>query len=129
MHLKRSPYKTPHDSERSQNLSLEHHASPDLRFILSPNKTRHLYHCQDTKITQRLISSPTTTLALLATFRVEHRALIFSPIRSSKTKALRNMAPVIWGLDLKEIHPNKFKSSNMWSNVSVKGWSQRDGMV
>jgi len=28
------------------------------------------------------------------------------------------MAPVIWGLDLKEIHYNKFKSSYMWSNVS-----------
>ena len=29
------------------------------------------------------------------------------------------MAPVIWGLDLKEIHYKKFASSNMWSNVSI----------
>lgn len=29
------------------------------------------------------------------------------------------MAPVIWGLDLKEIHYNKFGHKNMWNTVSM----------
>lgn len=27
------------------------------------------------------------------------------------------MSPTLWGLDLRQIHPNKFKSSYMWNNV------------
>ena len=36
------------------------------------------------------------------------------------------MAPVIWGLDLKEIHYNKFKSSYMWNNVSDRNYASHE---
>lgn len=36
------------------------------------------------------------------------------------------MAPVIWGLDLKEIHYNKFKSSYMWNNVSDRSYASHE---
>ena len=45
--------------------------------------------------------------------------LFFLLVYFTSQRRLHTMAPVIWGLDLKEIHYNKFKSSYMWNSVGI----------